>query len=137
MPKSQVWYGEVVYALCLVSAILCTVGPLIVMMWPGQNILDPYQVLAAIWSGQPAGEIWGNYAGGFPGGHFYVSRLPEGDAIIQLGIAIGCSCALPGLLAASICYLREKPVAWLWAAMSLWVVFMIGFSAVFGGSPGH
>ncbi|MDQ7784017.1 MAG: hypothetical protein RDU20_14130 [Desulfomonilaceae bacterium] len=137
MPRAQIWYGEVVYWLCIVSAMICAVGPVISLASPEDNVLNPFALFGAIWQGKTAAEVWQIAGGGFPGGHFYLTNLFVGDGITQAGIALGCMCALPALLVAAVFYIREKRRAWFWAVLSVWVAFMIGFSMIVGGPPSH
>ncbi len=137
MPRAQIWYGEVVYWLCLVSAMICAVGPVISMASIDNNIMNPFAMFGAIWEGKKAAEVWKIAGGGFPGGHFYLKNILAGDGITQAGIALGCACALPALLVAAVCFLTEKRRAWLWAVLAVWVAFMIAYSMTSGGPPSH
>ncbi len=137
LPRAQLIYGEVVYWVCVVSAIICAVGPVISMANVDNNLMNPHKLFTLIWEGKSANAVWEEGAGGFPGGHFYLGNFTKGDGFTQFGIALGCGSALPALLvAAFLGYLREKPVAWLWFAMCLWVSFMITYSMIRGG-PAH
>lgn len=136
-PHAQIVYGEVVYWLCLLSALICTIGPVISMADVDNNVMNPHKLFTLIWAGESAQAVWAKGAGGYPGGHFYLQHFTKGDGFTQFGVALGCACALPALLcAAFLGYMREKPKAWLWFGMSLWVSFMIGYSMIYGG-PAH
>jgi hypothetical protein len=137
MPPAQIYYGEIVYWLCLVSAAICAIGPVVTMLSPDHNVMNPFFLFSGIWEGKSAQEIWTEVAGGFPGGHFYLRRFTHGDGITQFGIALGCACALPALLGAAVAYMREKPRAYLWAGLACWVAFLIGYSMTSGGPPSH
>lgn len=137
IPKAQLWYGEIVYWICLASAFVCTVGPVVILWNADNNVMNPHYLFTAIFSGKKAAAIWNDVGGGFPGGHFYLKGIFRGDGLTQFGIALGCTSALPAALAAAYAYVAEKPKAWLWAGMACWVSFMIAFSAVSGGPPSH
>lgn len=130
MPVSQRYYGEFVYWITVASAIICMVGPVIAMLSVENNVMNPHYFFAEILSGKTAAEVWQTVGGGFPGGHFYLKHPFTGDGITQFGLALGCLCAVPALIAASIGYLRQKPKVYLYAVLCLWVAFMVLVSAI-------
>jgi hypothetical protein len=132
MPKAQIIYGEIVYWVTILSAIICMVGPLIAMINVDNNILNPHYLFAGIFEGKDAATIWNEVGGGFPGGHFYLSKFGYGDGFTQFGLALGCSVALWGLLAAAISYFVEK--IYLYVILALWVCFLVSISMVGLGS---
>jgi hypothetical protein len=130
MPVSQRYYGECIYWITVVSAIICMIGPVIAMLSVENNVMNPHYFFAAILSGKSAAEVWQTIGGGFPGGHFYLKHPFTGDGFTQFGLALGCFCAVPALIAASIGYLRQKPKVYLYAFLCLWVAFMVVVSTI-------
>jgi hypothetical protein len=128
-PRPQIVYGQTVYWLSITAALICTLAPIAAVALPGKNVLDPHFLFSSIWAGKKPEAIWQAAAGGFPGGHFWLHNLPSGDAIIQLGIALGCSCAGIGLLAASIAYLKEKKPHYGWAIAALVIAVFVALAA--------
>ena len=57
-PAAQKLYGEVVYWVTIVSALMCMVGPVIAMLSPGDNLLNPHYVFANIFNGERPMSIW-------------------------------------------------------------------------------
>ena len=99
MPLSQRVFGETVYWLCVVSAIVCMIGPVIALASVDGNVGNPHFLFASIFNGNTADVVWEEVAGEFPGGHFWLDRIIAGDGFTQLGLVIGCACALPALIA--------------------------------------
>ncbi len=130
MPRAQLVYGEVIYWLCIVGAAICTIGPIVSLMYVDNNVLNPHFVFAALWEGQSAQGIWQTAGDGFPGGHFFLQHITTGDGLTQFGVALGSIAALPALFFAGLAYLKEEPRNNLYAILSLWVMTLIGFSAV-------
>ena len=128
MPRAQIIYGEIVYWITILSAIICMIGPLISMIDIDNNVLNPHYLFASIFEGQDAATIWKEVGGGFPGGHFYLSKFTYGDGFTQFGLALGCSVALWGLIAGAISYFTEK--IYLYVILSLWVSFLVFISMV-------
>ncbi len=129
MPLSQLAFGEIIYWLCVIAAIVCTIGPVIAMLSVDNNIMNPHYVFASIFGGNTADVVWEEVAGEFPGGHFWLYNLSTGDALTQFGLAVGCASALPALVAVAIVYLfKRKERSYLWALMSLWVAALVAVS---------
>jgi hypothetical protein len=130
MPVSQKLYGEFIYWITVASAIICMVGPVIAMLSVENNVMNPHYFFAEIFAGKSAAEVWQTVGGGFPGGHFYLKHPFTGDGFTQFGLALGCLCAIPALIAAAIGYLRQKPKVYLYAILCIWVAIMVAVSAV-------
>ena len=58
VPVESVVYGEVVYWITILAAILCTIGPLVAVAYPENNLLDPHKVFAAIFAQEEPGGVW-------------------------------------------------------------------------------
>lgn len=137
MPRAQRIYGEIIYWLTIFACLLCMIGPAISVAAPEKNVLDPYKVFNAIFEGKTAHEVWEEAGEGFPGGHFYLKGefFGFGDAFTMFGLALGCGCAVWGLLAAAAAYASEK--YWLWVGLALWVAMLVVLSMTGIVSGGH
>ncbi|WP_029896787.1 hypothetical protein [Desulfohalovibrio reitneri] len=130
MPKAQIIYGDTVYWLCVLSALVCMVGPVVALAFPDANVIDPRHLFGAIWEGKDALEVWRVRGSEFPGGHFWMDHLAFGDGLTQFGLFLGGVCAAPALVLSSISYMTDpKNRHPLWAVLGLWVVFLIALSA--------
>ena len=130
MPFAQMIYGDIVYWLCVASALVCIIGPVVALLNVDDNVLNPHYLFSAIWEGKTAEEVWSVTGGSFPGGHFWLKHFTAGDGFTQFGLALGCACALPALLGAAVSYWIDKPRRYLWASMALWVSALIAFSVL-------
>lgn len=128
--RPQLVYGKCIYWLCITAAMICTIGPVISLAYPDNNLMNPHYLFYSIWAGKTANSVWQEVGGGFPGGHFWLHNLTSGDGFIQFGLVIGCSCAFVALIVTAIVYLKEKPRAYGWALLSLWVAALIILSAL-------
>ncbi|WP_027184296.1 hypothetical protein [Desulfovibrio inopinatus] len=137
MPKAQVAYGDSVYWICVVSALLCMIGPLVALIDVDNNVINPHYLFGAIWEGKSIEEIWMVMGNPFPGGHFWIDNMFTGDGLTQFGLVLGGSSALPALLIAAYFYMKDKPKHPLWAGLALWVSFLIIFSLTGILSAGH
>ena len=134
IPVAQVVYGEIIYWFTIVACIICTIGPVIAVSFPDNNVLNPHYLFAAIFEGKDAATIWDQVGGGFPGGHFYFKNFLKGDGFTQFGLALGCSCAVWGLLAASFAYVRDR--IYVYVFLGLWVAMLVALSML-GIVKGH
>ena len=108
IPASQRVFGETIYWLCILAAIVCMIGPVIALLSVDSNIMNPHFLFASIFEGNTAGEVWREVGGGFPGGHFWKDNIFTGDGFTQLGLVIGCASALPALLATALVFIFRK-----------------------------
>ena len=128
IPFSQLVFGESVYWLCVIAAIVCMIGPIIAMLSVDGNVMNPHYLFASIFKGNTANVVWEEVAGGFPGGHFWLDNIATGDGFTQLGLVIGCGCALPALMATAIVYLKKKERSYIWVLFSLGIAVLIAIS---------
>lgn len=132
--KTQIVFGEMVYWVTILAAIVCMVGPVIAMINPDNNVANPHYLFSAIFAGKDAATIWKEAGGSFPGGHFYLHNITKGDGFTQLGLALGCSSAFYALIAVAFIYGRRKN--YLYMALSLWVAILI-LGSLIGIVSGH
>jgi len=130
IPRPQIVYGRIIYWLCIIAALVCTIGPVLAIAFPDRNLMNPHYLFFSIWGGNKPEAVWQQVAGGFTGGHFWLHSLSAFDGITQLGLVVGCSCAFIALLGASIAFLREKPRSYGWALVALCVSLLVLFSAL-------
>ena len=109
--RAHVRYGGVMYAIGFISCMIALLAPLLILLFPHSNILNPNLVFGAIFSGQSPAEIWMTAGVDFRQGNFW--RLlrdnlftPDGFAIF--GIALGCSSAFLALCTAAWSYAKGK-----------------------------
>lgn len=124
--KSQQVYGIVIHWITIASAIVAMVAPVLILLRPEHNVLNPNFIFAAIWEGQGIDEIWAGAEGGFPGAHFYLQNFWAGDGFAQFGIAFGCSVAVWGLIPAIFNYIKEKE--YVYAGLGLFIAALIIFA---------
>ena len=126
----RVVYGRFIYLLSIIAAMICTIGPVIAVVYRDKNFMNPHYLFFAIWQGKDPETVWQEIGGGFPGGHFWLHNLTTGDGFTQFGMVIGCSCAFVALVGTAIAYFRERPRAYGWAVLSLWVALLVILSAL-------
>jgi len=127
--QSQTIFGDIIYWLTIVAAIFCMVGPVMAFWAMDSNALNPHHLFADMWAGMDPAAIWAQVGGVNGGGNHWVYNMFAGDGIVQLGLIIGCSVAMPAMLAAAFLYVfKEKSVGW--AMGALWITILIAVSVL-------
>jgi len=130
IPLPQIIYGKITYWLCIIAAMICTIGSVLAIAFPDKNIMNPHYLFFTIWQGNNPEAVWQQICGEFPGGHFWIHNLNTWDGLTQFGLVIGCTCACLALLGTSIAFLWEKPRSYGWALVSFCVALLILLSAL-------
>lgn len=130
IPRAQTVYGAVIYWLSVAASLLCIIGPTLSVADPSNNVMNPHYLFGAIWQGQKPIEVWTKAEGGFPGGHFWLNHLTQGDGLTQFGLVVGCASAGVALLCSAISFVLERPRSWGWAITSFLIALLVLFAAL-------
>jgi hypothetical protein len=99
--KSHYIYAQTVHVITIISAVMSLFIPIFILNFSEANVLNPNRIFTAIFSGAKPEAIWAMSSGGsFPGAHFYLTHPFSPDAWAILGINLGCSVGLWGLIPA-------------------------------------
>ena len=127
--QSQVIFGDVVYWLTITAAIICMIGPVMAFASMDGNILNPHFLFAKMWSGSDPTAIWGVAGEMEVGKHWWINSLGAGDGFTEFGLVVGCSVAIPAMLAAAVIYaFKERSLGW--ALGALWIVGLVAVSVL-------
>jgi len=99
-------FGETVYWLTLTGAFIAVIGSTLAFT-PGIAVLDPALVFESIWSGDNISEIWSKAGDTEPYGHWYLARIPAGDALAMMGMASAIFSLIPATIAVGWLMLRR------------------------------
>jgi len=101
IPFSCIIYSEILRWITIVSTVLALLIPILILLKPNSNLLNPNLILGAIFSGASISEIWGmSLTGIFPGAHYCLTNLTRPDSWASLSINLGCSVALWAIIPA-------------------------------------
>jgi hypothetical protein len=128
IPITGVVIGDIIYWVCIAAAFIAMIGPVVSILYPDNNVLNPYNIFSLVWEGKNSNEIWAAMTpeGKYPGPHFWIHNLSKGDGITQFGVWLACACSLPAVFVGGIIYIFKKSVIYL--IICWWVAFMIMFS---------
>jgi len=130
-PLANVVFGDTIYWVCVIATILSMIGPCISILFPDNNLANPYYIFSAVWEGKNSNEVWAatTQKGKYPGPHFWINHLFKGDGITQLGAWLGCISSLPAVLFAGFIFLFKRD--WGYWIIS-WLTFLMILFAVLG-----
>lgn len=131
LPLSERTYATIVHWITIISSILALFAPLLIMINPAQNMLNPNKIFEAIFNGGNPSAIWAlSQTGSYPGNHYYLTNMALSDSWAEISIALGCSVGLWALLpTVAIQFFKEKKV--FWGLMGLVLIVLIVL-AMFG-----
>jgi hypothetical protein len=127
--KSQLYYGAVIHWVTIVSCLICLISPVLILLFPRSNLLNPTRIFDAIFSGKNPAEIWVAAGVPFKSGGFwklFFGNLLTPDGFAALGLVLGCSVTLWGLIPALWQFLKRKN--YYYAGVSLFVMALIALA---------
>ena len=127
--KAQVYYGGVVHAVTIASCLIALLTPVLILLFPGANLLNPNLIFGAIFEGQSPAEIWLGAGVPLEQGSFwglFWDNLFTPDGFAMFGIVLGCSSALWALIPTVWSYVKEK--SWFYLGISVSIMLLIIFA---------
>jgi hypothetical protein len=124
--KSQLYYGKVIHWVTIVSCIVTLIAPVLILMFPHANLLNPTLIFAAIFAGKRPAEIWEAAGVPFKSGDFwdlFIGNLFTPDGFATLGVTLGCSVTLWGLIPAVWQFIIKRE--YFYVCVSLFVMALI------------
>ena len=124
--KSQLYYGKVVHWITIVSCLITLITPVLILMFPHRNLLNPALIFNAIFEGKKSSEIWEAAGVVFKPGDFwklFFGNILKPDGFATLGLVLGCSVTLWGLVPAIWQFFKKKE--YFYVCVSLFVAALI------------
>ncbi len=127
-PLYNTTYGDTVYWITFVVALICLIGPIFAVFFPGNTAMDPYLTFDLIFEGMTGVEIWTALYGEWPFIHgVWLKNFFTGDGFVMFGMVVGCTVAVWALIPTIFAFVKEGNTGY--ALFSLFVIFMILFAA--------
>ena len=127
--KCQVWYGHVVHWVTIIACLLSLITPVLILLFPSLNILNPNVVFGAVFEGKKGVEIWAAAGTPFKPGDFWpllFKNLYCPDGLAILGISLGCSVTFWSLMPAV--WILAKRKEYFYSGISLFVMALIALA---------
>jgi hypothetical protein len=127
--KAQLHFGVVVHWVTIVSCLITLISPVLILIFPGSNFLNPTLIFDAIFSGKKSVEIWEAAGVQFKPGDFwklFFGNIFTPDGLATVGIVLGCSVTLWSLLPAVWQFIKKKE--YFFVFVSLFVAALIALA---------
>ena len=127
--KSQLYYGNVVHWLSIISCLIVLIAPILILLFPQKNLLNPNLVFKAIFEGKRSADIWAAAGVPFKSGDFWElfwNNLFTPDGFAGLGVVLGCSATLWALIPAVWVFCKNKE--YFYVGVSLFVMILISLA---------
>ena len=124
--KSQVFYGKVIHWVTIVSCLITLLAPVLILLFPRSNLLNPSLIFDAIFEGKRSSEIWAAAGVPFKSGDFwklFLGNIFIPDGFATFGVTLGCSVTLWGLLPAIWQFIKKKE--YFFVGVSIFVMALI------------
>ena len=127
--KSQLQFGTVYHWIIIVSCLISLIAPVLILLFPQNNILNPNLIFSAIFEGKNPAGIWDAAGVPFQSGGFWKLFLenfftPDGFAIF--GIVLGCSVTFWALIPAAFQFFRKKE--FFYVCVSLFIAILVALA---------
>ena len=131
--KSQLYYGKVVHWVIIASCLISLVTPVLILMFPDKNFLNPTKLFDAIFTGKNPSQIWEAAGVPFKPGDFwklFLKNIFTPDGFATLGLALGCSVTLWGLIPAIAQFIKEKQYYYICVSLFVMALICLAMSGV-------
>jgi len=124
-PIAGIIYGEFAFWLVIIGLIVAVVGSIIYFATEGY--VNKEALLESLWEGADSKTIWEEHSTDRqePHGHWYLSKLTNGDAIAMAGIAIACFAAVIGMWGVLVGMLRSRDKIYIVFALIIAVILTL------------
>ena len=127
--RSQLRYGNAAHAITIASCIISLVAPVLILLLPEGNILNPNLTFSAIFDGKLPVEIWGSAGYQFrPGGFWemFFENIFAPDGFAMFGVALGCSGTLWAMIPALFAFARKRE--WFFMGICIFIMVLIALA---------
>ena len=127
--KSQLYYGKVIHWITFVACLIASAAPVLILIFPKANLLNPNLVFGAIFEGKKPADIWAAAGVPFKSGDFwklFFHNFFTPDGFATLGIVLGCSVSLWALVPAVWQFAKKKE--YFYVCVSLFVMALISLA---------
>ena len=130
--KGQLYFGNVIHWITIMSCLIVLAAPVFILLFLEANLLNPTHIFGAIFEGKKPAEIW--EAAGVPfDGNFwrlFMGSLFTPDGFATLGIVLGCSVTLWGLIPAVWMFIKKKEYFYSFVALFVMALIALAMSGL-------
>ena len=133
IPKSQLHFGRVYFWITFSSCIISTITPILILLFPHKNILNPNLVFNAIFEGKSPAGVWEAAGVPFQSGDFwklFIGNFFTPDGFAYFGVALGCSVALWSLIPAIWQFIKKKEYFYVFVSLFIMTLVALAMSGL-------
>ena len=133
MDESQLWYGRVSHWIVITSCLIALIAPVLILLFPSSNMMNPNLVFGAIFEGKKIPEIWAAAGNPFQSGDFwpmFIKNIFTPDGFGTFGIALGCSVTMWSLIPAIYIFAKRKNYFYTGVALFVFVLIALSMSGL-------
>ena len=127
--KSQLIYGEVVHWIIIICCFISLTAPVLILIFPRSNFLNPTKLFNAIFEGKKSAEVWAAAGVPFKTGEFwklFMGNFFTPDGFATLSVTLGCSVTLWALIPALWQFAKKKE--YFYVGVSLFIITLIALA---------
>ena len=127
--KSQLYYGVVAHWITIVSCLVSLIAPVLILLFPHTNLLNPTLIFDAIFDGRKPAEIWEAAGVPFKSGDFwklFFRNIFTPDGFATFGVTLGCSVTLWALVPAVWQFIKKRE--YFYICVSIFVMALIALA---------
>jgi uncharacterized membrane protein len=131
--KSQLYYGRTVYWITIASCLVSLLAMVLILVFPGGNMLDTIAAFDAVFSGKKPAEIWNAAGVPFKYGDFwklFIKGLFTPDGLATFGIALGCSVTLWALIPTVWQFAKKKEYFYVFVSAFIMALIFLAMSGL-------
>jgi hypothetical protein len=131
--KSQLYYGKTVYWITIASCLVSLLAIVLILMFPGRNMLNPIMVFDAVFSGKKPAEIWNAAGVPFKYGDFwklFIKGLFTPDGLATFGITLGCTVTLWALIPTVWQFVKKKEYFYMLVSIFIMALIVLAMSGL-------
>lgn len=125
---AQVYFGKTMHYFAIIACVMALCAPLVILLFPDRNTLNPNLLFSAIFQGQTPQEIWYTGSVNFQGDFWpwFWENIGRPDGFAMFAIVLSSSVTLLALIPATICFFKEKK--WFYTMVCCFIILLIAFS---------
>ena len=131
--KSQLFYGKVIHWITIIVCLVTLIAPVLILMFPHSNLLNPSLIFDAIFEGKRPTEIWEAAGVPFkPGGFWklFLGNIFTPDGFATLGVTLGCSVTLWALVPAAWQFFKKKEYFYVFVSTFVMALIALAMSGL-------
>ena len=131
--KGQLYYAAVAHWVTIASCLIALIAPVLILLFPERNLLNPNLLFGAIFEGKKSADIWAAAGVSFKSGDFwnlFLDHIFTPDGFAALGVVLGCSTALWALPPAVWDFINKREYFYIGVSLFVMTLILLAMSGL-------